>query len=97
MSNDLISRKKLLEDMKRHCIGNCKRCENYTILASDHHCGLIDEQPTAYEVDAVVRELEGERKSAYDRFEKYKMPSFWREAYAYVDAIKIVLRGGRNE
>lgn len=58
---------------------------------------MINHQPTAYDVEAVVRELEEERKSAYDNFEKYRMPSFWREAYAFVDAIEIVLRGGRNE
>lgn len=58
---------------------------------------MVDRLPTAYDVDEVVRELEEERKSAFDKFEKYRMPSFWREAYAFVDAIGIVKRGGRNE
>ena len=91
MSNDLISRKKLLEDMKRHCIGNCKRCENYTILASDHHCGLIDEQPTAYEVDAVVRELEGNAEGFFVRNGEFI------KTIPLETAIEIVKRGGRNE
>ena len=57
----------------------------------------INETPTAYDVDAVVSELEKERKSTYAMFEKYGLSSFWREAYAFVEAIKIVKRGGRDD
>ena len=42
----LIDADKLLNDMKRNCIGNCDRCDEHTILSSDLHCGLVDRQPT---------------------------------------------------
>jgi hypothetical protein len=54
----------------------------------------IDKQPTAYDVDAVVEQLENERKfweNAYDRdIGKEK-------ARSYVHAIEIVRGGGVNE
>lgn len=43
----MINRQKLIEDMKRKCVRNCLKCEHYTILSSDYHCGLIDDQPPA--------------------------------------------------
>lgn len=42
---DTIDRKKLIEDMKHFCIGNCRECDYSTFLANDEHCGLIDRQP----------------------------------------------------
>lgn len=45
--SELISRQKLIEDMKRKCVGNCLKCEHFTILSSDYHCGVIDDQPPA--------------------------------------------------
>ena len=56
--SDLISRKALLEDMKHFCRGNCRNCDYSTFLASDEHCGLIDRQPIAYDLKAVVEQLE---------------------------------------
>ena len=54
----------------------------------------IDKHPTAYDVDAVVEQLENERKfweNAYDRdIGKEK-------ARSYVHAIEIVRGGGVNE
>lgn len=88
----LIRDTELIEAMTELLAKKCKDME-----LAGNIIGLISTQPTAYDVDAVVRELEAERKSAYDKFEKYTMPSFWREAYAYADAIEIVKRGGRNE
>ena len=41
----MIDEKKLLEDMKRKCCGNCNSCDYQTFFSSDVHCGLIDEQP----------------------------------------------------
>lgn len=57
--SDLISRKALLEDMNHFCKGNCRNCDWSTFLASDEHCGLIDRQPTAYDIDKIVEQLEG--------------------------------------
>ena len=83
----LIDADKMMKDMKRNCVGNCLKCEAFTILSSNLHCGVIDRQPTAYDLEAVVEELE-------DGYEcnvgKLKIIS--------VDkAIEIVKRGGRND
>ena len=86
MNNDLISRQALLKDMKRYCDGNCKRCADYTILSSDHHCGVIDQQPTVYDVDAVIKELFHTAQSIYGT-----------NIIRMEDAVEIVKRGGRNE
>lgn len=54
--SDLISKSKLLKKMKWQCKGYCKKCDYRTILASDEHCGLIDEQPTIETKEVVYGE-----------------------------------------
>ena len=82
--NDLISRKTLLEAMKHKCEGNCKNCMHSTFLSDDEHCGLIDAQPTAYDVDKVVKQIT----------EAQKDPNLYVYAWdAYQKAIEIV-KGG---
>lgn len=51
---------------------DCVDCnaELQEILASQEMCD-IDEQPTAYDVDKVVEQLEEERKLSYADFDKY--------------------------
>lgn len=96
----LIDADKLIEHMKRQCVDNCLRCDWLTILTNEPYCGLIDNQPTAYDVEAVVREL-GELFNAY--LENVLIQRE-REGRHYVNAmhifektIEIVERGGRNE
>ena len=54
----LIDADQMLKDMKRNCVGNCLKCADFTILSSDLHCGVIDLQPTAYDLEAVLSKLE---------------------------------------
>lgn len=84
--NDLISRQKMLEDMKRKCVGNCLKCQDFTILSSNIHCGVIDRQPTAYDLEAVLSKLEV-------LHELVNM----NQKLAVSQAIDIVKAGGRNE
>ena len=66
--------------------------------------GLIESQPTAYDVDAVVRELE-EKIRFYENRERRQMESRLGMAACHTNgvqqgikfAISIVKRGGRNE
>lgn len=58
----LIDADELLNEMKLRCVGNCNKCIRSTFLDSDEHCGLIDEQPTAYDVDKVISKLEEEKR-----------------------------------
>lgn len=57
MSNDLISRKKLLKDIidRCGCIPYLEDGRNETGIYIDE---VINQQPTAYDVDKVVKELE---------------------------------------
>lgn len=67
---------------------------NYPATKALALCKLIDSQPTAYDVDKVVEQLENERK-------------FWENAYdsnlgkekarSYEHAIEIVKGGGTDE
>ena len=62
-------------------------------------CKLIDKQPTAYDVDKVVKKLE-ERKSLYKRLQKLKDRDFIGYGYkieAIDDAIEIVKENINHE
>lgn len=85
----LIDANELLEDMKRLCGKDCGVCDYSTFLASDEHCGLIDNQPTAYDVDKVVEQLEAE---LYNELEPIKTAF----NFGINKAIEIV-KGGGNE
>ena len=52
-------------------------------------CKLIGDRPTAYDVEAVVRELE-------EVFKRYYGKAVWKNQYLTQKVIEIV-RGGRNE
>ena len=44
---------------------------NYPAEKANAWCELIDAQPTAYDVDAVVEKLEDEEEQSYADFEEY--------------------------
>ena len=56
----------------------------------------VKNQPTAYDVEAVVRELEKEYEATIDLYKRTADPYFSGGAYKLDVAIEIV-RGGRNE
>ena len=59
MSNDLISRSAVMESIKRHSYPVSQRnnsIENGMTLTGIQQC--VDEEPTAYDVDKVVEQLE---------------------------------------
>ena len=58
---------------------------------------LVDRMPTAYDVDAVVRELEAEYEWQADIFHGTLNDDALGQMRAYDNAIRIVKRGGRNE
>lgn len=100
--SDLISRSVLLENFKLKCRRNCNKCEYSTFLANDEHCGLIDEQPTAYDVDKVVEELEAKKKNICGSY-NWETPILERPSCKVAfnngicEAIEIVKGGGVNE
>ena len=76
--NDLISKSALIDALKVH-FDSCFR-EDGELLYSDHICTsddvvdlikLVENQPTAYDIDKVVEKLE-ERKALYERLVGYE-------------------------
>ena len=57
----------------------------------------VKNQPTAYDVDAVVKELEAEYEWQADTFHGTLNDDALGQMRAYDNAIRIVKRGGRNE
>ena len=64
---------------------------------------LIDEQPTAFDAEKVIEQLEEESKQSYEDFESYAeeygMDNDYEDWFflGLVRAIEIVKRGGRDE
>lgn len=68
------------------------------------HAPMVDAQPTAYDVDAVVKKLKQQAEQYHNRAERYAVFGVTREvehmagkAASYEHAIEIVKGGGVNE
>ena len=70
-------------------IDDCKKCENYIC-----NFRYIQKQPTAYDVDKVVEELESFSKLAEDRWTNSTSKYAYQEHKCWVKAIEIVKQGG---
>ncbi|MBQ0113297.1 MAG: hypothetical protein KBT03_09230 [Bacteroidales bacterium] len=77
--------------------------EKYGIKCAEMFHGVINQTPIAYNVDAVVEELEalGNRYFAEycecGEFDLMKKNSRYARSMAYDEAIEIVKRGGKND
>lgn len=81
MSDDLISRKSLIENLNKFAP------EHYTALVND----LIMKEPTAFDKEMVIKELE------YDKEMSQKNSTGLREQWhveAFDEAISIIKKGG---
>ena len=96
--NDLISRSTLIDALKVH-FDSCFR-EDGELLYSDHICTsddvvdlikLVENQPTAYDIDKVIEELETNQQNALEVEESIKEYNVWNEA------IEIVKQGGVSD
>ena len=93
--SDLISRSELIE--------NLMKCEQLGRKSFWIIVNAINEQPTAYDVDNVVEELE-ERKALHERLVDYETKNGTvTEKYQYIkaidvlnDAIEIIKQGGKE-
>lgn len=105
MSNDLISRKTLMEALKTHFDADYN--EDGRLLYSDHICTgedvedlikLVDAQPTAYNPDKVVEQLTQESiKTLGISKTQFAMDEGEYSSYCSLslyDAIEIVKKGG---
>ena len=96
MQNDLISRSALLEifnhDLK--CFETGKKAEKEMYISVADMRKMISEQPTAYDVDKVVEQLE-EQKEVYSPVAQEGY--FKGKVAGLCDAIDIVKRGGVDD
>ena len=104
--NDLISKSALIDALKIH-FDSCFR-EDGELFYSDHICTsddvvdlikLVENQPTAYNVDKVVKELNKLDVKAITRYKGGTFGDYEGTDY-YIkksDAIEIVKVGGKNE
>lgn len=97
--NDQISRQKLMEDIKKWQT----EAEPEEARVMDDIICLIEDQPTAYDVEAVVRELEAkselyscEAEADMDNGWEYLSNRKYGISAGLQKAIEIV-RGGRND
>lgn len=88
----LIDADRLLEKLKWNCERNCKKCGYSTFLTSDEHCGLIDEQPTAYDQEQIINQIHEYFKKVIDDSKSGNIPL---EVLTYnKDICEIVRQGG---
>ena len=81
MSDDLISRKSLIENLNKFAL------KHYNTLVND----LIMKEPTAFDKDKVIEELQRRSHNYYPSIDHYCLS---RKAVDLKDAIEIVKKGG---
>lgn len=81
MSNDLISRKSLIENLNKFAP------EHYTALVND----LIMKEPTAFDKEKVIEELQRRSHNYYPSIDHYCLS---RKAVDLKDAIETIEKGG---
>ena len=101
MSNDLISRRALIDAIKKwlpkYPRGKEQRLED--IIATDLSVSMlmeIEESPTAYDVDAVCEELEKRADESREYWQKYDDEQAFGEIEAYCESIMVVRNGGEK-
>ena len=80
MSDDLISRKSLIENLNEFAP------EHYTALVND----LIMKEPTAFDKEKVIEELKRLKTNAFRYYNQYDDEQAFGESAAYRAAIEIV-------
>ncbi len=83
MSDDLISRKSLIENLNEFAP------EHYTALVND----LIMKEPTAFDKEKVIEELKRLKTNAFRYYNQYDDEQAFGESAAYRAAIEIVEKG----
>ena len=91
--SDLISRSELLKEIEKYKFGaisnNAEREYVKTTILNFIEC-----QPTAYDIDKVVEELEIERKTANNTYNSFNMDVDLGRVFGLEKAIEIVKAGG---
>lgn len=97
MTDELISKKALLKEIDE--VIAQYNWKEYVIL-DILHCArdMVFDQPTAYDVDKVIKQLESEASHCASFFDGYYTDDYERGKFeAYNEAVEIVKRGGEQE
>ena len=97
MTDELISKKSLLKEIDE--VIAQYNWKEYVIL-DILHCArdMVFDQPTAYNIDKVIEQLESEASHCASFFDGYYTGDYERGKFeAYNEAIEIVKRGGEQE
>ena len=97
MTDDLISKKSLLKEIDE--VIAQYNWKEYVIL-DILHCArdMVFDQPTAYDIDKVIEQLESEASHCASFFDGYYTDDYERGKFeAYNEAVEIVKRGGEKE
>ena len=89
MNDDLISRSKLIEDIEKMVKEQCMSNPNITLLNAGEIIDKIYEQPTAFDVDKVIEQLE---KQVYEIDDSLSLSA--RDVIDEEDVFEIVKAGG---
>lgn len=87
----LIDADKLMGELHESLKGDCDLRKDYEFMGIDE---FIENQPTAYDVDKVIAQLENEKKFWNDATYNKEIGKQKARSYAY--AIEIVKGGGRD-
>lgn len=91
--SDLISRNKLLESFRKSYCGHLGMENSDGMITFRSICRIINEQPTSYDVDRVVEELEERSKEYNSGLRLHGKP----EEMCTDEAIEIVKQGGVDD
>ena len=97
MTDELISKKLLLKEIDE--VIAQYNWKEYVIL-DILHCArdMVFDQPTAYNIDKVIKQLESEASHCASFFDGYYTDDYERGKFeAYNEAIEIVKKGGEQE
>lgn len=103
MSDDLISRKALMEEIDGlyMSITGLRAGKGVLLKFTEEYkksiLKCIEEAPTAYDADAVIEKLEKLKEPAWDTWNAIDSEQDFGEAMAYKNAIEIVRNGGKKE
>ena len=86
MSDDLISRKVLIADMKSRKYIDKALCEIFETV--------VDEAPTAFDKEKVIEELKNKAEDSRKYWSEFDDEDAFGEMNAYTRAIEIVEKGG---
>ena len=97
MTDELISKKSLLKEIDE--VIAQYNWKEYVIL-DILHCArdMVFDQPTAYDIDKVIEQLESEASHCASFFDGYYTDDYERGKFeAYNEAVEIVKRGGERK